>query len=108
MEDTDRTDTAISEELTGTSETAVWQIAQEQAAGSVGPSAHELNNLLSVILCNLELLEMRIADQRLRKLAQAGARAAERAVAINAEVLALTRKLGWARSPDLPNGRDGR
>jgi hypothetical protein len=105
MEDTDRTDMAISEECAGTSEVAVRQTAQDQAARSVGPSAHELNNLLSVILCNLELLEMRLADQKLRKLARAGARAAERAVVINAEVLEFTRQLGWARSQDLPGSR---
>jgi signal transduction histidine kinase len=40
--------------------------------------AHDFNNLLTAILGNLELLEMRLADERLRKLAQAAMRSARR------------------------------
>jgi CheY-like chemotaxis protein len=64
--------------------------------------AHDFNNLLSSVLGNLELLDMRLGDERLRKLVQAAARSAQRGAKLNDQLLAFSRKQHLApRSVDL-------
>jgi CheY-like chemotaxis protein len=54
--------------------------------------AHDFNNLLTSIVGNLELLDMRLEDERLRKLVRAAARSAQRGAKLNAQMLAFSRK----------------
>ncbi|HEX3537407.1 MAG TPA: PAS domain S-box protein [Stellaceae bacterium] len=54
--------------------------------------AHDFNNLLAAILGNLELLEMRIDDQRLLKLVQAATRSGRQGAKLNEQMLAFSRK----------------
>ena len=54
--------------------------------------AHDFNNLLAAILGNLELMEMRLKDERLLKLLQAAVRSARRGAALNEQMLAFSRK----------------
>src|SRR4029077_4030596 len=54
--------------------------------------AHDFINLLAAILGNLELLEMRIDDQRLLKLVQAATRSGRQGAKLNEQILAFSRK----------------
>lgn len=74
-------------------EAALRQAQKMEAIGQVASGiAHDFNNLLTSILGNLELVEMRITDERLRKLVQAAARSARRGAALNNQMLAFSRK----------------
>jgi PAS domain S-box-containing protein len=74
-------------------EAALRQAQKMEAVGQLASGmAHDFNNLLTSILGNLELLEMRLADERLRKLVQAAARSARRGAHLNAQMLAFSRK----------------
>jgi PAS domain S-box-containing protein len=61
--------------------------------------AHDFNNLLAAILGNLELLEMRLDDQRLLKLAQAASRSAQQGAKLNEQMLAFSRKQHLSPKP---------
>src|SRR4029077_19389953 len=80
---------------------AVLQQAQKmEAVGQLASGiAHDFNNLLAAILGNLELLEMRLPDQRLLKLVQAAARSAQRGATLNEQLLAFSRKQHLAPKP---------
>jgi PAS domain S-box-containing protein len=73
---------------------AVLQQAQKmEVVGQLASGvAHDFNNLLAAILGNLELLEMRIGDQRLLKLVQAATRSARQGAKLNEQMLAFSRK----------------
>ena len=74
-------------------EAALRQAQKIDAVGQLTSGiAHDFNNLLTPILGNLELLDMRLADERLRKLAQAAAQSALRGAKLNEQLLAFSRK----------------
>jgi PAS domain S-box-containing protein len=89
-------------------EAALRQAQKMEAIGQLASGmAHDFNNLLTAILGNLELLDMRLADEHLRKLVHAAARSAQRGARLNEQVLAFSRKQHLAgRSVDL-NGLIG-
>jgi PAS domain S-box-containing protein len=74
-------------------EAAFRQAQKLEVVGQLASGvAHDFNNLLTSILGNLELLDMRLADERLRKLAQAAMRSARRGAKLNEQMLAFSRK----------------
>jgi PAS domain S-box-containing protein len=74
-------------------EAALRQAQKMEAVGQLTSGvAHDFNNLLTSILGNLELLEMGLHDERLRKLVQAASRAAQRGARLNDQLLAFSRK----------------
>src|SRR5579883_214636 len=84
-------------------EAGLRQAQKLEAVGQLASGmAHDFNNLLASILGNLELLEMRLADERLRKLAQAAMRSAQRGARLNEQILAFSRRQHLApRSVDI-------
>ena len=74
-------------------EAALLQAQKMEAVGQLASGlAHDFNNLLAAILGNLELMEMRLKDERLLKLLQAAVRSARRGAALNEQLLAFSRK----------------
>jgi PAS domain S-box-containing protein len=74
-------------------EAALVQSQKLEAVGQLASGlAHDFNNLLAVILGNLELLDMRLPDERLRRLVQAATRSAQRGASLNQQLLAFSRK----------------
>jgi len=74
-------------------EAALLQARKMEAIGQlVSGLAHDFNNLLAAILGNLELIEMRLPDDRLLKLVQAAARSARHGAKLNEQLLAFSRK----------------
>jgi nitrogen-specific signal transduction histidine kinase/ActR/RegA family two-component response regulator len=81
-------------------EAALLQAQKMEAVGQLASGlAHDFNNLLAAILGNLELMEMRLKDQRLLKLLQAAVRSARRGAALNEQMLAFSRKQHLAPRP---------
>jgi PAS domain S-box-containing protein len=92
-------------------EAALLQAQKMEAVGQLASGlAHDFNNLLAAILGNLELMEMRLKDERLLKLLQAAVRSARRGAALNEQMLAFSRKQHLAPRPvaidDLVKGID--
>jgi PAS domain S-box-containing protein len=82
------------------SELALQQAQKMEAVGQLASGvAHDFNNLLAAVLGNLELLEMRLGDERLLKLAQAATRSARRGARLNEQILAFSRKQRLAPKP---------
>jgi PAS domain S-box-containing protein len=82
------------------SEAALRQVQKLEVVGQLASGlAHDFNNLLAAILGNLELLEMRLTDERLRRLVRAAARAARRGAKLNERMLAFSRKQHLAPKP---------
>src|SRR5262249_53492020 len=74
-------------------EAALGQAQKLEALGQLtGGVAHDFNNLLTAVLGNLELVDMRIGDERLRRLIQTASRAAQRGAALTQQLLAFSRK----------------
>jgi len=100
--------TKRTEELTAVNTRLQEEIAQRQAAESrlyqaqkmeavgqlTGGIAHDFNNLLTAVLGNLELIEQGgVSDgERIRRLAGAARRAAERGATLTASLLAFSRR----------------
>jgi PAS domain S-box-containing protein len=81
-------------------EAALLQAQKMEAVGQLASGmAHDFNNLLAAILGNLELAELRLTDERLRKLVQAASRAALRGAKLNEQMLAFSRKQHLAPKP---------
>ena len=81
-------------------EAALLQAQKMEAVGQLASGlAHDFNNLLAAILGNLELMEMRLKDERLLKLLQAAVRSARRGAALNEQLLAFSRKQHLAPRP---------
>jgi PAS domain S-box-containing protein len=92
-------------------EAALLQAQKMEAVGQLASGlAHDFNNLLAAILGNLELMEMRLKDERMLKLLQAAVRSARRGAALNEQMLAFSRKQHLAPRPvaigDLVKGID--
>ncbi len=64
-----------------------------------GGIAHDFNNLLTVIIGNLELLDMRIQDEKLRSLLQRAQDAAGMGSRLTARLLTFARKRAIAAAP---------
>jgi two-component system NtrC family sensor kinase len=74
-------------------EAALRQAQKLEAIGQLtGGVAHDFNNLLTAVLGNLELVEMRLGDERLRAMVQTASRAAMRGAALTQQLLAFSRK----------------
>ena len=74
-------------------EAALVQAQKLEAVGQLAAGiAHDFNNLLTPILGNLEFLDMRLADEHLRKLVQAAAQSALRGAKLNEQLLAFSRE----------------
>jgi PAS domain S-box-containing protein len=74
-------------------EAVLRQAQKMEAVGQLASGvAHDFNNLLAAILGNLELLEMRLGDERLLKLVQAATRSARHGAKLNEQMLAFSRK----------------
>ena len=74
-------------------EAVLRQAQKMEAVGQLASGiAHDFNNLLAAILGNLELLEMRLGDERLLKLVQAASRSARHGAKLNEQMLAFSRK----------------
>jgi PAS domain S-box-containing protein len=81
-------------------EAALLQAQKMEAVGQLASGlAHDFNNLLAAILGNLELMEMRLKDERILKLLQAAVRSARRGAALNEQLLAFSRKQHLAPRP---------
>ena len=81
-------------------EAILLQAQKMEAMGQLASGmAHDFNNLLAAILGNLELLEMRLDDRSLLRLAQAASRSARRGAALNEQMLAFSRKQHLAPKP---------
>jgi signal transduction histidine kinase len=75
------------------SEAALAQSQKMEAVGRLtGGIAHDFNNLLTAVIGNLELLQVRVADdERARRLAGAAFQAAMRGANLTAQLLAFSR-----------------
>jgi PAS domain S-box-containing protein len=81
-------------------EAVLLQAQKMEAVGQLASGlAHDFNNLLAAILGNLELMEMRLKDERLLKLLHAAVRSARRGAALNEQMLAFSRKQHLAPRP---------
>ena len=84
------------EERTREREVALAQVHEMQKLESLGQLtggvAHDFNNVLMAVLGNLEIVERRIADERLRRVVQSASRAAWRGAKLTEQLLAYARK----------------
>ncbi|HEY0522176.1 MAG TPA: PAS domain-containing protein [Stellaceae bacterium] len=82
---------------------AEGQLRQAQKMEAVGQLtggvAHDFNNLLTGVLGNLELLDARLHDERLRKLVDAATRSARRGAMLTEQLLAFSRRQHLAPKP---------
>ncbi len=82
---------AVAERLKA--EANLHQAQKIEAIGLLtGGVAHDFNNLLTAILGNLELVEMRLGDDRLRRPIEAAIRSAERGARLIEQLLAFSRR----------------
>jgi signal transduction histidine kinase/ActR/RegA family two-component response regulator len=77
----------------GKAEEQLRQAQKMEAVGRLtGGIAHDFNNLLTVIGGNLDLLERRVSDPGLRRMAASAGQAASRAEKLTAQLLAFSRR----------------
>jgi PAS domain S-box-containing protein len=89
---------AVTERLKA--EASLHQSQKIEAIGMLtGGVAHDFNNLLTAILGNLELVEMRLTDDRLRRPIEAAIRSADRGARLIEQLLAFSRKQHLAPKP---------
>ena len=82
------------------SEAALRHAQKMEAVGRLASGvAHDFNNLLAAVLGNLELLEMRLDDERMANLARAATRAAQRGTKLTQQMLAFSRDQRLAPEP---------
>jgi signal transduction histidine kinase len=73
-------------------EAALVQAEKMQAIGQLtGGLAHDFNNLLTAVIGNLDLIRSRIADTRLKRLADNAFKSAERGSRLTSQLLAFSR-----------------
>ncbi|MDB5361927.1 MAG: hypothetical protein JWO51_3224 [Rhodospirillales bacterium] len=76
------------------------QAQKMEAVGQLtGGVAHDFNNLLTVVIGNLDVMEMGLTDERLVRLLGAARRGAERAATLTHRLLAFSRKQPLAPQP---------
>jgi signal transduction histidine kinase len=81
-------------------EEALRQAQKMEAVGQLTSGlAHDFNNLLTSIIGNLELLDSRIVDERLRKWLDGAIQSAHRGASLTAQLLAFSRKQHLSLSP---------
>ncbi len=84
------------EERTREREMALAQVHEMQKLESLGHLtggiAHDFNNVLMAVLGNLDLVEARLSDDRLRRLVQNARRAGQRGAKLTEQLLAYARK----------------
>lgn len=84
------------EERTREREAALAQVHEMQKLESLGQLtggvAHDFNNVLMAILGNLELVEARLTDDRLRRMVQNARRAGQRGAKLTEQLLAYARR----------------
>jgi PAS domain S-box-containing protein len=82
---------------------AEQQLRQSEKLNAIGQLtggvAHDFNNVLAAVLGNLELVERRLTDERLRRMVQAASRAAQRGAKLTEQLLAFARKQQLAPEP---------
>ena len=94
----DRLQTEVAERLRA--EDALRQSQKMEAVGQLtGGIAHDFNNLLTPIMGGLELIAMRVEDERLRRLAQHGLQAAHRGAKLTGQLLAFSRLQRLSMAP---------
>jgi len=84
------------EERTREREAALAQVHEMQKLESLGQLtggvAHDFNNVLMAVLGNLELVEARLTDDRLRRMVQNARRAGQRGAKLTEQLLAYARR----------------
>ena len=76
------------------------QAQKMEAVGQLtGGVAHDFNNLLTVVIGNLDVMELGLEDERLKRLVAAARRGAERAATLTHRLLAFSRKQPLAPQP---------
>ena len=81
-------------------EAALREAQKMEAVGQLASGiAHDFNNVLTTILGNLELIEPRLSDPKLRSMVASAAKAALRGAQLNNQVLAFSRKQHLAPRP---------
>jgi len=76
------------------------QAQKMEAVGQLtGGVAHDFNNLLTVVIGNLDVMEIGLTDERLMRLLAAARRGAERAAMLTHRLLAFSRKQPLAPQP---------
>jgi len=84
------------EERTREREAALAQVHEMQKLESLGQLtggvAHDFNNVLMAVLGNLELVEARLTDERLRRMVQNARRAGQRGAKLTEQLLAYARR----------------
>ena len=76
------------------------QAQKMEAVGQLtGGVAHDFNNLLTVVIGNLDVMELGLTDERLVRLLGAARRGAERAATLTHRLLAFSRKQPLAPQP---------
>lgn len=81
-------------------EESLRQSQKMEAMGQLtGGIAHDFNNLLTAVLGNLEIIQRRVTDERIRRLAQNAIRATERGARLTGQMLAFSRSQKLALRP---------
>jgi signal transduction histidine kinase len=90
-------------------EEALRQSQKMEAVGQLtGGIAHDFNNLLTPIIGGLELINRRIEDERLKRMAQAALESAQRGAKLATQLLAFSRLQRLTMAPVPVNDVIGR
>jgi signal transduction histidine kinase len=81
-------------------EAALLQAEKMQAVGQLtGGLAHDFNNLLTAVINNLDLIQGRSSEPRIRRLAESAMKAAERGAKLTTQLLAFSRTQKLTTTP---------